>query len=100
MSDLLESPKRQKRLAATPDGRQVWVPITETDRLECLRQFVHYGKARWAYFIKKREAGVPYERLEAEARCEPEQFREGLAAAWSIYETMLNDIAKRRAVLL
>lgn len=89
----------QRRLASTPSGRQVWIKITAADRAECLKE-IGRVKPRYEYFMRKREDGVPYENLEREARCDPEVFREAMGAAWSIYETMLHDIASARAKLL
>lgn len=89
----------QRRIATTPSGREVWVPITSADRLACLRE-IGKIKPRYEEFMKRREAGVPWEVLEREAHCDAHVFREAMAAAWSIYETMLHDIAMQRAKLM
>jgi len=97
LEELANAP--QQRLAVTPSGRQVWIPITVDDRVACIDE-IGKVRPRIAAFMKLREQGAEWEQLERQARCSPEQLREAISAAWSIYETMLCDLAARRAALL
>lgn len=97
--DLPDPSALQRRLAVTPSGRQVWVPITADDRLAALKEIGRH-KPRYEEFIKRRENGEPWERIARDARCDAETFADAINAAWAIYETILNDMAAARAKLM
>ena len=87
----------QRRLAATPSGRQVWVEVSVGDR----EQIINCLPGRWPLFVKERERGVPFETLWGrQRRLELHEFQEALAAAYTAVETALNDLAWRRARLM
>lgn len=86
----------QKRIATSPSGREVWVTITSADRLAVIDSFPH----RWPEVIKARERGERVEDIAKTVRLPFEQFVEELGAAYSILETILHDVAQRRARLM
>lgn len=86
----------QRRIATTPSGRQVWPEITSADRLTCIDSF----PGRWPEILKARESGVPFDKLAGTVHMSREEFSDALAAAYTILETMLHDVAQRRARLM
>lgn len=97
----------QTRTAVSPSGRQVWVTITQEDRLRLINQLPH----RWPEVIKAREKGETLEQIHRWARvalnpeeecrghCEPPCLRCHMAAIYSWMETELHALAQKRARL-
>lgn len=107
-SDLADPRRTQKRLAASPSGRQVMVDISGDDRLRLIRQL----PGRWSEVVMARERGETLEQihrwarvaltpeLECRGRCDPACLRCGIAACYAHLETQLHELAARRAKVM
>ena len=121
-SDAADPRRTQKRIAASPSGRQVLIDITGDDRLRLVRML----PGRWPEVVMARERGETLEQIHRWARvplCYPTcQFatvstagddtvsdevhvgepclRYHLAGIYSRLETDLHDLASRRARLM
>ena len=121
-SDESDPRRTQKRIAASPSGRQVHIDITGDDRLRLIRKL----PGRWPDVVMARERGESLEQIHRWARvplCHPHcQFatvptggddkvgdevhvgepclRYYLAAIYAKLETDLHDLASRHAQLM
>ena len=98
----------QYRLAVSPSGRQVHVPISGDDRLRLVKAL----PGRWSEVIMARERGETIEQIhrwarvpltpetECRGRCDPPCLRCHIAGIYALLETQLNEIARNRARLM
>jgi hypothetical protein len=98
----------QRRIATTPSGRRVDVPITGDDRLRLINRL----PSRWPTVIKARERGETIEQIhrwakapltpehECQGKCQPPCLRCMIASIYAYLETELHEIAQRRAKLM
>ncbi len=106
MPDTLVDPRdTQRRLATTPSGRQVWVPITGDDRLRVIKGL----PSRWPEVIMARERGESIEELRdklhirqpinewCHGECDPPCFKDLIADCYAQIETELHALAAMRA---
>jgi hypothetical protein len=106
--ELPDARNQQSRIATTPSGRQVFVPITSDDRLKVIRRL----KSRWPEVIMLREQGYTLEQIRdrlhirqeirdnCRGDCEPPCFKDLVSACYAIIETDLHQIAADRAKLM
>jgi hypothetical protein len=107
-SDEADPRRTQKRVAASPSGRQVLVDISGDDRLRLIREL----PGRWPEVVMARERGESLESIHRWARvdlpsaieckgvCDPPCLRCSIAACYAWLEGELHDLAGRRARLL
>jgi hypothetical protein len=107
-SDSADPRRTQKRIAATPSGRQVRVDITGDDRLRLIKSL----PGRWPEVIMARERGETLEQIhrwahvplsparECRGECRPPCLRCHVAGIYAWLETELHDLANRRAKLM
>lgn len=107
-SDEADPRRTQKRVAATPSGRQVLIDITGDDRLRLIKSL----PGRWPEVLMARERGESIEEIhrwarlplpppnECRGQCAEPCLRCSLAAAYTWLEGELHDLAARRARLL
>lgn len=98
----------QRRIATTPSGRRVDVPITGDERLALIKAL----PSRWPQVVMARERGESLEQIHRWARvplnpetecrghCNPPCLRDHLAGIYAWLETELHAIAQRRARLM
>lgn len=104
----------QRRLAATPSGREVWVEISGDDRLRLIKALPH----RWPEVVMARERGESFKAIhdrfasrlscshgwttangtiEADGPCE---LADHLGGIYAWLETAVHDLARDRAKLM
>lgn len=108
LGDFADPSIPQTRAAVSPSGRQVWVTITQEDRLELINQL----PGRWPEVIKARERGQSIEQIhrwakvpltpehECRGACDPPDLRCLMSTCYSWIETELHAIAQNRARLM
>lgn len=108
LSDVADPRRTQGRIAVSPSGRQVTVPITGDDRLRLIKSLPY----RWPEVVMARERGETIEQIhrwakvpcnpetECRGHCDPPCLRCHMAGIYAWMETELHAIAQRRARLL
>ena len=98
----------QRRIATTPSGRRVDVPITGDERLALIKSL----PSRWPEVIMARERGETIDQIHRWARvpcnpetecrghCDPPCLRCHMASIYAWLETELHALAAKRARLM